>query len=296
MLLEQSAFEPACSPWEGDVVAAAATNDLAWTVLIPFFNERRDLPRTIASLAAQDRPARLILIDNGSTDGSATVAAAACRRLGIAFTLVEALSPGKVSALAAGLNLVRTVYVATCDADTWYPADYLSQATRLLEAKGAAAAGAFFAPEDADEAALDAAAARIRIVSGLLPRQCHSGGAGQAFRTAALRRVGGFDATRWNWVLEDHEIMHRIVAVGAIEYGPGFWCAPSPRDRDRASIRWTLMERILYHATPTRLRDLFFYRFLAARLKARRLTSDRIRERQFQHPAANDGAVRPLFG
>ena len=36
----------------------------------------------------------------------------------------------------AGLNRVRTRYVATCDADTWYPSDYLSQATRLLAIDG----------------------------------------------------------------------------------------------------------------------------------------------------------------
>ena len=119
------------------------------------------------------------------------------------------------------------------------------------------------------------AAARV------LPRQCHTGGAGQAFETAALRRAGGFDGDRWGYVLEDHEIMHRMAKLGSLAYGGTLWCAPSPRERNRDSIRWTLAERILYHVTPKPARDWFFYAFLSRRLAARRLSSDRIRERQF---------------
>jgi hypothetical protein len=75
--------------------------------------------------------------------------------------------------------------------------------------------------------------------------------------------------------------MHRMAKFGRLAYGPGLWCAPSPRPRDRESIRWTLGERILYHTTPKPARDWFFYQFLARRLAARRLSSDRIRERPF---------------
>ena len=54
-------------------------------------------------------------------------------------------------------------------------------------------------------------------------------------------------------------------------------------ERDRDAIRWTLAERLLYHAAPTQWRDRFFYEFLGPRLRARRLTSERMRERQFQN-------------
>lgn len=288
MLLETGFSHAWHSPWEpthGDVDRRPECN---WTVLLPFFNERLYLEGTLASLAAQDQPLRLILIDNGSTDGSSEIATAACRRLGLRFTLIREHAPGKVHALAAGLELVRTPYVATCDADTWYPTDYLAQAGKLLEADSAAAAGAYFVREGALPRQHAAAAWHIVIAAVLLPRQCHTGGAGQVFRTASLRETGGFDAARWNYVLEDHEIMHRVVKTGSLEYGPGFWCTPSHRDRDRESIRWTLAERILYHVTPSRWRDRFFYDFLGPRLRARRLTSERMRERQF-HDAGKNG-------
>ena len=279
MLLESNEFQVWDSPWETVTTPFVPCN---WTVLVPFFNERDFLDGTLASLASQDIPFDLILIDNGSTDGSADLAVATCRRLGLAFTLLVERRPGKVNALNAGVARTRTAFVATCDADTLYPADYLRQAEALLEARGAVAGGGYFVPPTATDQDHAAASRRIERAARLLPGQCHTGGAGQVFRTEALRRAGQFDAARWKLVLEDHEIMHRMAKLGSLAFGGGLWCAPSPRERDRESIRWTLIERILYHVTPGAARDWFFYDFLAGRLAARRLTSDRIRERQFQ--------------
>ncbi|GGA56091.1 glycosyltransferase [Sphingomonas psychrolutea] len=278
MLHETNDFQNWDSPWDTVAEPASAPR---WTVLIPFFNERALLNGTLASLAAQDVPFELILIDNASTDGSADIAAATCRRLGLAFTLLTDRRPGKVNALQTGVARTRTRYIATCDADTIYPADYLRQAALLLEAQGAVAGGAYFAAAHATAEDHREASARMARVAKLLPGQCHTGGAGQVFRTDALRQAGGFDAARWGYVLEDHEIMHRMAKLGPLAYGGRLWCAPSPRERDRDSIRWTLVERILYHVTPGPARDWFFYDFLGRRLAARRLTSDRIRERQF---------------
>jgi glycosyltransferase involved in cell wall biosynthesis len=249
-----------------------------WTVIVPFHNERAVLPATLRSLTAQTAPARIVLVDNGSTDGSGDVAREWCRSVGSGWSLIFEPRPGKVFALAAGLAAVLTPYVATCDADTFYPPDYLDQAAALLRIAGAAAALAWFA--DADVTGLPRAWRRLRVLlpARALPRQCHSGGAGQAFRTEALRAAGGFDPGRWNLVLEDHEVMHRLTRLGALGYGRDFWCAPSPRPRRRQSTRWTLAERLLYHVTPGPLRDRYFYRFLARRLAARGLSSDRLRE------------------
>jgi glycosyltransferase involved in cell wall biosynthesis len=252
-----------------------------WSVIVPFFNERDFLGLTLESLAAQTRHFKLILVDNGSTDGSAEMAMESCIALGLDWTLITERRPGKVFALTTGLARVRTPLVATCDADTWYPADYLAEAQTLLARPGTAAAGAFFADRD-DKADQRRNALHIRVMPSLLRRQCHTGGAGQVFHTAALRRAGGFDAKLWNYVLEDHEIIHRVHREGGMKYSARFWCSPSPRPRNRESIRWTLGERILYHALAPVAGDWFFYRFLAARLDRRRMTSERIRERPVQ--------------
>lgn len=254
----------------------------AWSVLVPFFNERDAIAATIESLAGQSAPFRLILIDNGSTDDGARIARATCARLGLDPLLITERTPGKVAALRAGLGWVRTEFVATCDADTVYPPGYLAAAQRTLGEDGCVVAGAFFVAPGADDATVTAQGRRIIGAARALPRQCHTGGAGQAFRTATLRAVGGFEPSRWNYVLEDHEIIHRVMQRGTMRYAADLWCMPSPRERNRASIRWTLIERLLYSATAPWAGDWFFYGFLGKRLRSRKLLSQSIREAPFQ--------------
>lgn len=254
----------------------------SWSVLLPFFNERDCVAATIESLGAQTVPVRLILIDNGSTDGSGAIARAACDRLGLDYLLLTETRPGKVQALQTGLAWVRTPHVATCDADTFYPSTYLAAAQALLAQDGCVVAGAYWS-QPGDDAETRARAGRKMLATArALPRQCHTGGAGQCFRTDVLLRAGGFDPKRWGYVLEDHEIIHRVMRHGTMRYAIDLWCAPSPRDRDRPSIRWTLVERLAYSALAPIAGDWFFYRFLARRLAARHLLSRSIRERAFQ--------------
>lgn len=255
----------------------------AWSVLIPFFNERDYLPATIESLARQTTPFILVLVDNGSTDDSARVAEACCRAHKLDYLLITEPMPGKVAALRTGLAWVRTRWVATCDADTLYPTEYLAAAQAILSRPGHVAAGAYFVEAEISDAGRFAEGARFLAATRLLPHQCHAGGAGQAFCTRTLRAAGGFDVARWNYVLEDHEVIHRLLRMGSMGYSTSLWCAPSPRERDRDSIRWTLLERLLYSAMAPVAGDWFFYTFLARRLQRRRLLSNRMRERQYHH-------------
>ncbi|WP_343527170.1 glycosyltransferase family A protein [Sphingomonas sp.] len=268
---------------------AAAYVAPCWTVVVPFFNEEADLAATLESLAGQTMRFRLVLVDNGSVDASARVASETCERLGLDHILLHQGLPGKINALKLGLDHVHTRFVATCDADTWYPAIYLEEAQRLLERPGCVVAGAYFIGPRDGEAERRRESANIRLAARLMPRQCHAGGAGQAFRTEALKAAGGFDPRRWNYVLEDHEVIHRVMRHGTMHYADAFWCVPSDRERDRESIRWTLVERLVYSATAPIAGDWFFYKFLARRLDARRLTTERMRERAYQHLA---GVVR----
>ncbi len=265
-----------------------------WTIVIPFFNEAGFLPATLRSVAALQGAFRLVLVDNGSTDGSSEIARQVCGELGLGFTLVVEPCPGKVHALRAGLARVRTRFVATFDADTHYPPHYLVAAGKLLDRPGVAIAGAYFTNGPAWQRRDAFTGAHVVAAGRMLGHQCHAGGAGQAFNTALLRRAGGFDPNRWNLVLEDHEIIHRVGQFGAMAYGMDFWCHPSPRERDRESIRWTLYERLAYHFTPRSRQGRFFYDFLGRRLRARKLSSERMRERAFQQiGAAEQGAGSP---
>ncbi|HEX7821865.1 MAG TPA: glycosyltransferase family A protein [Sphingobium sp.] len=248
-----------------------------WTVVLPFHNERDFLPISIRSLAVQSVPFRLILVDNGSTDGSGEIAMDLCRHIGLSATLLLDRRPGKVSALQAGVGEVATELVATCDADTIYPHDYLARAAALLDEGDAVAAIAATAAPEATAFDRRMAGLHIAIAARLLPQQCLNGGAGQVFRTRALRAAGGFDPALWNWVLEDHEIMARIEQRGRIAYHRDFLCMPITRPRSVSTVGWNNVERLRYHVTTPSGRMAFFHNFLGPRLRKRALTSDRLR-------------------
>jgi len=248
-----------------------------WTAVIPFHNEAAYLPACLHSLARQTVRVRLVLVDNGSTDGSAEVARRTCIELGLDAVHVHEEVPGKVAALQCGLREVGSEFVATCDADTIYPPHYLQTAGNLLAGRHVVAAvAATCAPGSSRRKAL-IAGLRMRLTAALLPQQCLNGGAGQVFRTSALRGCGGFDPAIWNWVLEDHEIMARIECLGRIAYGHTFFCHPTERPRSTDCRGWNLGEQLRYHATTDGERQAFFHEFLGPRLRQRALPSEMLR-------------------
>lgn len=249
-----------------------------WTIIIPFFNERDFIRGALHSASQQNVPFKIVLVDNGSTDDSATVARDECDKLALDCSIVRESRPGKVHALATGLAHVTTPYVATFDADTIYPATYLKTATGLLQDASAVSAQAYYVRPGWRHWRRAVAARKLIIATRMLPNQCHNGGAGQVFRTEPLRRSGGFDALRWDFILEDHEIIHRISRFGQHRCSLDLWCCPLRRERDRARVRWNLLERLAYHFTPAHYQSKFFYDFLGPRLKARGLLSVATRE------------------
>jgi hopene-associated glycosyltransferase HpnB len=112
-------------PWrtrerlEADPAAPArvALGDV--TVLMPARNEASVIARSLAGLASQGAALKVILIDDGSTDGTTDIA----RRVGLAdLTVIEAPAlaagwTGKLWALEQGRQMVTTPYVLLLDAD-----------------------------------------------------------------------------------------------------------------------------------------------------------------------------------
>jgi GT2 family glycosyltransferase len=93
-------------------------------------NRRAELLHTLGRLAALPERPPVVVVDNGSADG--TAAAVAEHHPGVTL-----LTPGR-NLGAIGRNLavdhVRTPYVAFCDDDTWWAPGALAHAVRLLEA------------------------------------------------------------------------------------------------------------------------------------------------------------------
>lgn len=257
-------------------------SDPRWSVVVPVFNERDFLPRTLLSLAAQTVPFPVIVVDNGSTDGctGAAQALAAEHRLDARF--LHEPRDGQVHALKRGLDAADTELVAVGDADIWYPPHYLECAGRLFDAEGpgCVAVAAYNLPEREGWRRRKAAWHKLSA-AWIMPRQNHTSGACHCFRLEAVRAVGGYDAALWPYVLKDHELMHRVLQLGAQAYHRDLWCVPSERRKDRSGVRWSLAERLLYHVTPFGLKTRLFREFLGPRFAARGLGDVALRQRSW---------------
>jgi len=253
---------------------------MRWSVVIPVFNEREFLPRTLHSLARQTQPFRLVLVDNGSTDGCIEEARAIIAESGMDALVLNEPTPGQVHALHRGIAEAAGEFVAICDADTWYPPHYLARAEQLFDECGrkCVAASAYLLPERQEGLWARWRTFHQLTAMTLLPRQNHTSGAGHCFRLNELRAAGGYDARLWPYVVKDHEMMHRVLERGRQAFARDFWCVPSERRQNRTGVRWTLAERILYHLTPFRLKTRFFHQFLGPRFAARRLGDTVLRQ------------------
>jgi glycosyltransferase involved in cell wall biosynthesis len=267
---------------------------MRWSVVVPVYNEYDFLRPTLESLARQTRPFRLIVVDNGSRDGSVGLAARLIAELGLDGRVLIEPRPGPVFALARGLSEADGEFVATCDADTFYPPDYLATAERLFESRpDAATVCAYYVPAEGPRVRAGAARFHQLAAAACLPFQAHNGGAGQCFRLDQLAEAGGY-GDQWPHVLADHEIIHRMLKRGRVAWDSGHWCIPSDRRANGDAVRWSFAERILYHLTPFRLKDWYFYDFLSSRLASRGLHCARLRERSWAAP--DDEAADALCG
>lgn len=265
-------------------MTATGRGEPRWSVVIAYYNEAAFIGRTLQSLAAQTTPARLILVDNASSDGSEAVCREVMARAPeIEVRYLHEARPGQLHALETGSATVETEFVAFCDADTFYPPHYLARAETVLERPGTVAAMAvdLYGPMEAPHTRFRRI--HLDLVPRLLKRQAHTGSFGQCLRTSAMRAAGGYSVARWPYVLFDHEFMHRLFRIGRARYHRDLWCMPAPRRVATSRTRWAIDERILYHVTPYALKDWFFYRFLARRFEKRRLSQLNLRTQDW-HP------------
>jgi len=93
-----------------------------FSVIIPAYNSVATLARAIDSVLAQSRPAyEIIVVDDGSTDGTAAVA----ETFGDAVKLVRQANAGVAAARNAGARAASGDWLAFLDADDWYCPDRL---------------------------------------------------------------------------------------------------------------------------------------------------------------------------
>jgi glycosyltransferase involved in cell wall biosynthesis len=102
------------------------------SVVIPAYNDAALLEKCLAALAAQTRLAdEVIVVDNASTDATATVARLAGTRV------LSEPRRGITRATALGFDAATGEVIARVDADSRPPADWIERVLALLERSGA---------------------------------------------------------------------------------------------------------------------------------------------------------------
>ena len=202
---EQAAAQPVATP---ELPVSIA-------VLVPCRNEAAVLPSTVAALQPQLGPTdRLLVIDDGSTDGTAEW----CRAAGV--TVLSKPNSGKADSLNQALAQVSQEVVLTIDADTQVQAGALAALRVAFAEAGLAVAGGVL-EVTARPAALGRWLGwqqRSEYLRSFLWRAAWErwgtlllvSGAFAAYRREVLVEVGGFSHDS---LVEDYEITHRIQRV-----------------------------------------------------------------------------------
>lgn len=179
------------------------------SVVIPVRNRANIVGRTLDSIAAQTlAPDEVILVDNGSTDGTVDV----LRRYPEAIVLEEP-RPGAAIARNTGLARVRSSYVLFFDSDDFMPPRHIEEVAAELRANGRPDIGAF----NMELVGLDGSRSpkpfrrgdpmKMQIFHSILSTQrC-------VINTDFIRRVGGWNESLRVW--DDLELGVRLLASGA---------------------------------------------------------------------------------
>lgn len=195
-------------------------------VIIPNWNGRRWLPGCIASLAAQQLPpAEVIVVDNGSADGSLEYLAAEHPSVRV---LALAHNKGFAYAANRGIEAAGTEAVALINTDIELDRDWLARMTATLDAHPASAAVACKMVALAEPAEIYDAGDILRrdgaceqrgrfmrdVGSYDTPGEVFGACAGAAlYRREAVLSVGGFDE-RFFAYLEDVDLALRLRLSG----------------------------------------------------------------------------------
>ena len=136
---------PASQAKEPDERAPVVARDFRLSVVVPVLNERNTLPHVVDRIRGTGIPCEIILVDDGSTDGSRELIQS-WREMPDVVVGLHAGNRGKGAALRTGFQLASGDAVVVQDADLEYdPHDFASMLEPLLAGEADVVFGSRFA-------------------------------------------------------------------------------------------------------------------------------------------------------
>jgi GT2 family glycosyltransferase len=213
-------------------------------VVVPMYNAERTIAATLASLCAQThRRLDIVVVDDGSTDGSAAIVESWCRR-DERVRLIPQANAGVAAARNAGAAATPARFLAFVDADDlWAPTKIEYQLAALRD--GGAAAGlayCWYASIDQHDRVVSFGPQPL-LEGGVVRDLCNANwignGSSLLLRREAFERVGGYETglrARRAQGAEDLLICLRVAEVAEFRVVPrylvGYRMAPDSMSSD----------------------------------------------------------------
>ncbi len=220
------------------------------SVVLLTHNRCDEVLRTLGHLAALPEKPRIVVVDNGSTDGTASILARRYPHIELVETGTNLGAAGRT----LGLQQAETPYVALCDDDTWWEPGSLAKAADLFDAhcRLAIVTGrVLVGPENRlDPICTELDQSPLPDDDGLPGRPLLGFLAGASVvRRSAILDAGGFEP-RFFIGGEEELLAADLAAKGwAIRYIPQLTVHHHPSlQRDGVCRRWTLTRNALWFA------------------------------------------------
>ena len=198
------------------------------TAIVPAYNEAGSITGTIESLRAQTLQfTEIIIVDDGSTDGTGDIAHA----LGVTVLRPPRNTGSKAGAQTHALPFVKTEFCIAIDADTELAHDAVENIMRSLADESVAASCGFVLPrrvrnmwERGRYIEYLFAFTFFKPVQAFFEKPLISSGCFSAYRTAALRELGGWSNRT---MAEDMDLTWTLYERGySVRFVPDAVCFP----------------------------------------------------------------------
>jgi alpha-1,3-rhamnosyltransferase len=199
-----------------------AAGPSAVSVVVPSFNHAQFIESTLRSIMKQTlQPAQLVVIDDGSSDGSPSIIERTLNACPFPSELIARNNRGLCATLNEGFARTRGDFFAYLSSDDLWLPDFLKARVQLLESRPNAVlayGNAYFVDEQ--NRIVDCTADWARYVDGNAQEMLlHTTG---PMSPTVLYRRDALEQQRWNEDsrLEDYDLYLRLSAEGAFAFDP----------------------------------------------------------------------------